>query len=269
MLLAGDIGGTKTHLGVFSPYGDPREPLHAATLPSGRYPDPETMIREFLAEARLPVTAVCLGVAGPVREGAADITNLPWRLSVGRLRDLLGTPSVRVVNDVEAMAWAIPALGPADLEVLSPGEPPERGTLARSAPGSGLGEAFLTWSSFECRGHPSEGGHVDVAPAGEQQAALLTGLQARLDHVGERQRFGVGLDVCERRTELVRRGIDELVAHLFGQLLLCDIAHRPDVCFLLDGANDANWMAGNADNATLAVLLAGKFRHDGAIMVVG
>ncbi|MDD4340466.1 MAG: glucokinase [Syntrophales bacterium] len=183
MLLAGDIGGTKTHLGVFSPYGDPRKPLHAATLPSGRYPDPETMIREFLAEARLPVTSVCLGVAGPVREGAAEITNLPWRLSAGRLREVLGTPSVRIVNDVEAMAWAIPTLGPADLEVLSPGEPAEKGTLALIAPGTGLGEAFLTWNGFQYRVHPSEGGHADFAPAGEQQAALLAGLQAQFDHV--------------------------------------------------------------------------------------
>lgn len=206
MLLAGDIGGTKTHLGVFSPYGDPREPLHAATLPSGRCPDPETMIREFLEEAQLPVTAVCLGVAGPVREGAANITNLPWQLNVGRLRDVLGTPSVRIVNDVEAMAWAIPALGPADLEVLSPGEPAERGTLALIAPGTGLGEAFLTWNGFEYRVHPSEGGHADFAPAGEQQAALLTGLQAQLDHVGyETVCSGQGL---RRLYEFLRDGGD-------------------------------------------------------------
>ncbi len=183
MLLAGDIGGTKSHLGIFAPYGNPREPFHEAVLPSGRYPDPETMIREFLEGAQLPVTAACLGVAGPVRKGVAEITNLPWRVSVARLREALGISAVRILNDVEAMAWAIPSLEPGDLQVLKPGAPAEKGGLALLAPGTGLGEAFLTWNGLQYRAHPSEGGHADFAPAGPVQTALLAELGRRFDHV--------------------------------------------------------------------------------------
>ena len=89
-----------------------------------------------------------------------------------------------------------------------------------------------------------------------------------VDHVGQRQRFGVGLDVGQRRAQLVRGRVDELIAHLLGQLLLRDVAHRPHVGFLLAAADDANRMTGHAGNAALAVLFARQLGHDGPIAVL-
>jgi glucokinase len=193
-LLAGDVGGTKTRLAIFSPERGPDAPLAEATLPSGRYASLEALAEEFLRGVDRPVENASFGVAGPVVAGRASITNLPWRLDEGSLAARLRLRSVRLVNDLWATAHAVPLLGPADLHTLRAGEPVPGGNRAVIAPGTGLGEAFLTWDGGAYRAHASEGGHADFAPTDPTEAALLAHLWERFEHVShERVCSGMGL----------------------------------------------------------------------------
>lgn len=194
MLLAGDIGGTKTALGVFSPDAGPRAPLAEASFPSPHYESLETLVREFLDQVNLPVDRASFGVAGPVVAGRARVTNLPWVIDEVRLREALHLSTVRLLNDLDAVAHAVPKLTTADLASLQAGEPASGGAIAVIAPGTGLGEAFLTWDGSRYRAHPSEGGHADFAPTGERELGLLRYLQTRFAHVSyERVCSGLGL----------------------------------------------------------------------------
>jgi glucokinase len=194
MLLAGDIGGTKTDLAVFTPGGGPRTPLAQAEYPSARYPSLDALVREFLATTALPVTWACFDVAGPVIGGRAKVTNLPWELDEAALAQALELRAVHLLNDLEAVARAIPALTPEDLVTLNAGEPVSDGAIAVIAPGTGLGEAFLTWDGTRYRAFPSEGGHADFAPGTAAEAGLLAHLLARYQHVStERVCSGRGL----------------------------------------------------------------------------
>ena len=194
MLLAGDIGATKTVLGIFSAKAGPRVPLAEATFPSARYPSLEALVREFLGQSGQTVDRASFGVAGPVVSGRAAITNLPWAIDEARLRAALRLTSVRVVNDLDAVARAVPLLEQADKCQLTAGEPVAGGAIAVIAPGTGLGEAFLTWGGSGYRAHPSEGGHADFAPTDARQMDLLRYLQQRFGHVSyERVCSGRGL----------------------------------------------------------------------------
>ncbi len=198
MLLAGDIGGTKTRLAVFSPEAGLRAPLVEKTFPSAHYPSLEAIAREFLAQVSqqvsLPVERASFGVAGPVVAGRAEITNLSWVLDERQLREALNLSSVRLLNDLEAIAQAVPFLEAADLHTLNQGQPTPGGTIAVIAPGTGLGEAFLTWDGARYRTHPSEGGHADFAPTNAFELKLLRHLQGRFKHVScERVCSGRGL----------------------------------------------------------------------------
>jgi glucokinase len=194
MLLAGDIGGTKTRLAVFSPEAGLRAPLAETTVPSAHYPGLEALVREFLAQARLPVERAIFGVPGPVVAGQATITNLPWVLDERQLQEALNLSSVRLLNDLAAIARAVPFLEPADLHTLNEGQPTPGGAMAVIAPGTGLGEAFLTWDGSRYRPHPSEGGHADFAPISPFELELLRHLQERFGRVSyERVCAGPGL----------------------------------------------------------------------------
>jgi glucokinase len=194
MLLAGDIGGTKTNLAVFSPEDGPRAPLAEATFPSARYPSLEALVREFLSQVDLKVEWASFGVAGPVAAGRATITNLPWVMEERQLQEALNLSSVRLLNDLAAIAHAVPFLEPADLHTLNVGQPAPGGAMAVIAPGTGLGEAFLTWDGSRYRPHASEGGHADFAPTNLSEVELLRYLQGRFEHVSyERVCSGRGL----------------------------------------------------------------------------
>jgi len=194
MLLAGDIGGTKTDLAVFSPEAGPRAPLARAEYRSGRYPSLEALVREFLAATSLPVTWACLDVAGPVINGRARVTNLPWDIDESALADALNLRAVHLLNDLEAVARAVPALLPEDVVTLNTGQAVSGGAIAVIAPGTGLGEAYLTWDGTGYRAFPSEGGHADFAPGTEGEAGLLSHLLRRYAHVStERVCSGPGL----------------------------------------------------------------------------
>ena len=194
MLLVGDVGGTKTVLAIYSPKGELRKPLIEETFPSDGYPNLEAIIHEFLGRAGVFVERASLGVAGPVVDGRAKITNLPWELDETQLYDHFNWSSVRLINDLTAIALAVPHLQPADLFTINPGRPVLRGAKAVVAPGTGLGEAFLTWNGERYQAHPSEGGHADMAPTNELQLGLVSYLLERFERVSyERVCSGMGL----------------------------------------------------------------------------
>lgn len=193
LLLAGDIGGTKTALAIFSAEAGPRRPLVRASFPSGDYTSLEAIVQTFLADTNLQMARASIGVAGPVIEGRVQVTNLPWLVDAQSLGQVLGAP-VHLLNDLESIALAIPFLEPTDLETLNVGQPELRGPLAVVAPGTGLGEAFLLWDGVRYQPHATEGGHTDFGPTNQEQLELLSHLLPRFGHVSyERVCAGIGL----------------------------------------------------------------------------
>jgi glucokinase len=194
MLLAGDIGGTKTVLAVYSPEAGARAPLLEMTFPSARYASLAAVVREFMAGHNYALSHASFGVAGPVVGGRAEVTNLPWEMSESGLQSELGLQAVRLLNDLETIAYAVPHLSASDLHTINPGEAVAGGALAVIAPGTGLGEAFLTSDDGRYRAHPSEGGHASFAPTDDLQLDLLRYLHKRIGHVScERVCSGLGL----------------------------------------------------------------------------
>jgi glucokinase len=195
MLLAGDIGGTKTRLAIFASKEELRTPVLEATLPSTNYPSLEALIADFLGKSSYPLSRACFGVAGPVIAGKAKVTNLPWNMEEDALAKALNVPVVSLLNDLYAMAHAVPYLQEADLYTLQPGSPVMHGTMAVIAPGTGLGEGFLTWSGGRYVAQSSEGGHTDFAPTNTQEVALLSYLFDKgFDHVSyEHVCSGIGI----------------------------------------------------------------------------
>jgi len=194
MLLAGDIGGTKTDLAIYSPEGGPLLPLAQSEVHSADYPSLQALAAEFLNKVKMPVERACFDVAGPVIDGRVKITNLPWIMDEASLATDLNLKSVRLMNDLEAVARAVPILRPNDVTTLNPGQPVPKGAIGVVAPGTGLGESFLTWNGSKYVSHGSEGGHADFAPTDERQIGLLRYMLDRFDHVGiERVCSGLGI----------------------------------------------------------------------------
>jgi glucokinase len=194
LILAGDIGGTKTGLALFSFGPDIGPPMVEETFASRDYPSLEALIREFLSGAGRPVHYAGFGVAGPVVDGKAQITNLPWVVDEAKLAAEFGFGHVRLFNDLEAIAAAVAQLGAGDFYTLNSGRAIPGGTIALLAPGTGLGEAYLVWDGTRYRSYPSEGGHADFAPVDAQQTGLLLHLLERFEHVSyERVCSGIGL----------------------------------------------------------------------------
>jgi glucokinase len=197
MLLAGDIGGTKTILALYEEGSDATSPLREETFPSGRYESLEAVVRKFL-EARKAehpqVERAVFGVAGPVVAGRATLPNLPWVIEEAKLKGQFGFQQVAMINDLEAIGHAVTVLADSDLETIKPGDAEPRGNIAVLAPGTGLGETFLSWNGSCYTAHPSEAGHGDFAPVDELQIGLLEYLLERFDHVSyERVCSGMGI----------------------------------------------------------------------------
>ena len=183
MLLAGDVGGTKTNLALFTDENGWREPVDEATFPSGEYPSLEALVQAYLAQQKVLIDHASFGVAGPVVDRQATITNLPWRMDEKDLQDALRIPSVRLLNDLDAIAHAVPYLDKRDIATINEGQVKPEGAMAVIAPGTGLGEAFLTWNGSSYQAHSSEGGHADFAPANPFELDLLRYLLERFPHV--------------------------------------------------------------------------------------
>ncbi|MBN1613612.1 MAG: glucokinase [Deltaproteobacteria bacterium] len=184
MLLVGDIGGTKTILAVIDPQRGSRNPLAKATFANADFASLDAVIDMFLRDIDIPIRHAVMGVAGPVEKGPFQLTNLPWVVDAGNLRRKFKLRSVRILNDLEATAAAVPHLLPEEVFTLLDGEVAQEGNMAVLAPGTGLGEAFITWEGGNCHVHASEGGHADFGPRNALQRELLGSLQERFDHVG-------------------------------------------------------------------------------------
>ena len=194
MILAGDVGGTNTRLALFSPAGRPGTPAELAIYPSRRYRHLENIVRAFLAGKPRRISAACFGVAGPVKAGVCQASNLAWRVDSRRLAGELGLERVGLVNDLEANAYGIETLGPEDFASLNAGEAEPGGNAALISAGTGLGEAGLHWEGDHYRPIASEGGHCDFAPRDELEMELLRRLRARFARVSyERVVSGPGL----------------------------------------------------------------------------
>ncbi len=192
--LAGDIGGTKTTLAIFSPAAGLRAPLTERTFRSAAFPNLAAIVREFLAQATISVRRAYFGVAGPVVLGKAAVTNLSWHISERELVAAFHFEQVTLLNDLVAIANAVPVLQANDLHTLNAGSPVPGGAMAVVAPGTGLGEAYLTWDGQAYHAYASEGGHTDFAPTDAQEMALLRYLQKKFGRVSyERICSGIGL----------------------------------------------------------------------------
>src|SRR5215472_3724055 len=194
MLIAGDVGGTKTDLAIYSRESGPHTPLAQTEVHSADYPSLQAMVKEFLAQRKTSVDVASFDVAGPVINGRVKTTNLPWTLDEGTLANDLDLKAAHLMNDLEAVARAVPALRTEDIITINKGEPVRNGPIAVIAPGTGLGESFLTWNGSEYMAHSSESGHSDFAPTDERQIRLLHYLLPRFGHLGvERVCSGIGI----------------------------------------------------------------------------
>src|SRR5215471_10870923 len=194
MLIAGDIGGTKTDLAIYSCESGPHTPLAQTEVRSADHPSLQAMVKEFLAQVKMSVDVASFDVAGPVINGRVKTTNLPWTLDEETLATDLDLKAAHLMNDLEAVARAVPALRAEDMITVNKGQPIESGPIAIIAPGTGLGESFLTRDGSEYIAHSSEGGHADFAPTDERQIRLLRYLLPRFGHVGvERVCSGIGV----------------------------------------------------------------------------
>ncbi len=182
LFLAGDIGGTKTKLAVFDPKVGPRHPIAEMTFPSSNYTSLEALVSAFLDGKDWSISHASFGVAGPVAEGRVKVTNLDWVDDESSLSASLKFP-VHLINDLVAIACAVPHLESADLLDLNSMKAEPEGGVAVIAPGTGLGEAYLVWDKDHYVPGPSEGGHADFAPTSPLEIELLTYLLPRHLHV--------------------------------------------------------------------------------------
>jgi glucokinase len=194
MLLAGDIGGTKTRLAAFELVDGRLETVVDQTFRSLDYPSLDALVQPFVATHGLRLDGAGFGVAGPVKQGRVLATNLPWVVDAAQLAGELKLAEVALLNDLEAIAAGLAALHDDDFAVLNPGSPDPDGNAAVIAAGTGLGEAGLFWDGRRHRPFASEGGHTDFAPRNELEMALLTYLIDRFGRVSyERVVSGPGL----------------------------------------------------------------------------
>jgi glucokinase len=194
MILAGDIGGTKTVLALADRLENGALAVHQEqSFASGEYARFEDILEQFLAGAPRP-EAACFGIAGPVIDQRCQTTNLPWLIDGRQLQDLLGFGRVRLLNDLEAMALGMLHLERGDFVELNPHAQAQSGNIAVIAAGTGLGEAILYWDGARHRPMATEGGHSDFAPQSELQVRLLEFLRGIYpEHVSwERIVSGIG-----------------------------------------------------------------------------
>jgi glucokinase len=171
-VLVGDIGGTKTSLAVADITGEHVELHELRSYPSGSWPGLEHCARAYLDETGLAFERGAFAVAGPVSEGRCATTNLAWVVDARTLEAELGLERARLLNDLEAVAWAIPALGPEQLDEMQAGDG-SRGNACVISAGTGLGEAGLFWDGTRHHPFATEGGHADFGPVTVLELSLL------------------------------------------------------------------------------------------------
>lgn len=180
LVLAGDLGGTKTLIGLFECEEPRPRPLAVASYPTNEFSSFTDILRAFVhnASRSFMVSTAAVGVAGPVVGANARLTNIAWQVSANEITEIFGTARVRLINDLEAMAYSVDVLAPDEVVLLQDGLPRTDGNAAVIAAGTGLGQAYLHRVGGRLRPLPSEGGHADFAPRTDREIELLRMLRA-------------------------------------------------------------------------------------------
>lgn len=221
MIIAGDIGGTKTNVALFEASGGGvGAPLALDSFPSARYDSLEDILREFVRrQPQARITHACFGVAGPVVRGHIDATNLAWKVHDVKLAEAIGVPAVRLINDLEATAYGIGELGPEQLYTLNEGEADRTGHRALIAAGTGLGMAAVYFDGTNAyHPMPSEGGHIDFSPRNEREFEMMTYLREQIGGRVSYERVLSGMGIHNIYSFLRDRGHGEEPAWLAEEI---------------------------------------------------
>jgi glucokinase len=194
VVLAGDVGGTKTSVGLFVTGKKRPEPLVVESFASREAPHLENIVEQFLKSHPASISSACFGIAGPVINGRCRATNLPWVVSEAQMKRRFHWRHVRLFNDLAAAAVAVPLLRRSEQVFLNKGIVQKKGNLALLSPGTGLGQAMLIYKDGVYVPLSSEGGHVGFSPTTEAEIELWRYLRKKYGHVStERVLSGPGL----------------------------------------------------------------------------
>lgn len=196
MILAGDIGGSRTLLAAFETEANKLTRVVEKSYPSPEHEGLTGIVADFVKSEGIPVHSACFGVAGPVRKGRSKISNLPWTIDSRELAGQLRLESVGLLNDLEAYAYGVDALESSDLVTLREGAEDAEGNRAVISARTGLGVAGLYWDGFRHHPFACEGGHTDFAPRNDLEIELFQYILKKHGHVStERILSGPGIKV--------------------------------------------------------------------------
>jgi glucokinase len=200
MILAGDVGGTKVHLALYSFAGGRLAGVREHKFPAHEFASLDDVVKAFLAQdgdKKSEIAAACFGCPGPVRDGRLKLTNLPWTLDARDLQKSLGIEHIFLINDLEANGYGIPELAPESVFTLHEGDAKSVGHRGLVSAGTGLGECLLIRDAKTGRHQPvpSEGGHCDFAPRNDREIALLQYLRRTLEGRVSFERVVSGLGI--------------------------------------------------------------------------
>jgi glucokinase len=194
MILAGDIGGTRTRLAAFETEGTKLKCVIEKTYPSQEHGGLAEIVADFVKSEGIPVHSACFGVAGPVRGGRSKISNLPWTIDSRELAQQLRLDSVGLINDLEAYAYGVDAMESKDIVTLREGSEDAEGNRVVISARTGLGVAGLYWDGFRHHPFACEGGHTDFAPRNDLEVELFRYILKKYGHVSsERILSGPGI----------------------------------------------------------------------------
>ncbi|NOQ63621.1 MAG: glucokinase [Methyloprofundus sp.] len=197
MILAIDVGGTKTLVALYQQQGDNWQLVKQEKYQSAAYQSMPAILSHFMAgEPYSGIAAICLGVAGPVVEGVCQITNLSWGLSVAELQEFTQVPAVYLLNDLEATAWGIRFASEEQFLDINPNATAKQGNIAILSAGTGLGEAMLIREGEHVIAVATEGGHTDFAPQNAEQDQLLVFLREKYQGHVSYERLVSGQGLC-------------------------------------------------------------------------
>jgi glucokinase len=226
MLLAGDVGGTKTLLGLFTAEASRPAAVHIAEFVTLEFAGLVPIVQAFLQSQGVEppaIDAACFGVAGAVTDEVAHLTNVPWRIECAAVREALGFRRAWLLNDLEALAYGVPVLEPRELAVLQTGRPSRRGNAAVLAAGTGLGEALLLNVDGRLVPGASEGGHADFGARTSRELDLVRELTRIFGRVSvEHVLSGPGIVNVYQFTHRAFGTGPALNAHSIAPARLCD-----------------------------------------------
>ena len=207
MILAGDIGGTKSNLGMFDVENSKLVRVAHKRYVSHEHAGVEDIADDFVRLTGGKVTAAAFGVAGAVLNNRVHTANLPWTVDGASVAQRLGLGRVSLLNDLEATCYGIELMQPSDLETIHPGVPVAQATRAVISAGTGMGQGIIFWDGKQHVPIPAEAGHADFAPATNQQAELWKFLKTRNEYVS------VEIVLSGRGFQSVHEFLDASVRH--------------------------------------------------------